>query len=650
MAKFKFKIDGIIEWMTDEGVHLKPGEKYQFKATLEGEGANLSELTIKDAEIKHQEEEKVLPIEVPLAATVIPLAVDTLPERTQTRWTSEHVTLEQYGGMGYYKLIESGLIYKGRLIESTEPIFSDEDLGKSFCGLFAHQNPVLPEKDEFFPGVVGSRYALITEVIDSKKIRVNFEFNSQSDKGYVFFDNSMAYKSALHAAKFSLSKTLELQDGKTYVVPEFSGIDIGNDLFLISKSGANLKIGFEDYFPWSDQKTKNQSGHLFNFGGNSVTIGIHHVNFLPPHRRISSAQLFFTSLFKSSPDKNQKARIVVVDMDTTLEVNGKDPRYNQFGFGYGFMYSSEAGNYVIGKNIKHRGPGFMDFKANFGGGLFAVFENIETNFENEQAFASSKVKVKGKLENNVFTLTSGHTIFQIYTYDFGGGNVAHLLHLGRFTFLIDGKDAVLGATQFRVRPFAAGLTKLRVRDAQSVYAKAVELHAGDILKSNGQSYTVIEKTRTYVTEWMEGDENQRYAMCLKLDKPLPVNSGFIDFEVESVGQSLNDGKEIDAYLIYKGNSEFRTYPTTKFEDREVLGSDPVGHLSYNHKEITLWANNFKHKGFYRQSLSRVGKSNGYTLINCEGFAGQFGPDEPVKNSGEMPEEAKKLIDKIEAME
>ncbi len=648
MAKFKFKIDGEIEWLSDQEIILKPGERYRLKATVEGDGNKSSDLTLKDVELKSKKEEP-LPQPEGIAASVGSVTLVKHEQKESQSWSSSHATLEQFGGSGYYKLIESGLAYKGNIVESNISIFSNDDLGKTFCGLFAHQNPLQPDKDAYFPGVIGSRYALITEVLDSKRIKLNFEFNSQSDKGYVFFDNSLAFSAAISAAKKSESRTLELQDGKTYVVPEFSGIDLDNDFYLISKSGASLKLGIEDYFQWASERTKNQSGFLFNIGGNSLTLGLYNVNFLPPHRRLSCAQLFFTSLFRSTPNKNQKARIAVINMDSTKEVNRIDPRYNQFGFGYGFMYSSEAGNIVVGKNIKHRGPGFMDFKANFGGGLYAVFENVETNFENEELYATPKVKVKGKLENNVFTITSGHTVFQIYTYDFGSGNVAHLLHIGRFTFMIDGKDAIINATQFKVRPFVEHKAFLKVRDKQSVYSKKVELHAGDILKLNGQSFKVVEKTRTYVTEWMEGDKDTQYAMCLKLDKELPVESGFLEFEVESVGKSLNDGKEVDAYLIYKANKEFRTYPHTKFEDREVLASDPVGHLSYNHKEITLWAKNFKHKGFYRQSLSRVGKSNGYTLIDCEGFGGQFAPDEVVKNSGAMPDEAQLLIAKVESI-
>lgn len=649
MSKFKLKIDGVIEWLSEQEIILKPGEKYHLKAILEGNGEKLGDLTLREVDLALKEDQKSFSGIESTAATVAPVTLVSGNEPASKSWTSNYVTLEQYGGQGYYKLIESGLVYKGNLIESSEPVFTNEDLGKSFCGLFAHHNPLQPDKDNYFPGVQGSRYALITDVIDSKRIKVNFEFNAQSDKGYIFFDNSFAFKSAVNAAKISLDRTLELQDGKTYVIPEYTSVNLLGDFYLISKKGANLKIGLEDYFQWAEEYVKNQGGHLFDFGGNSLTIGIYNVHFLPPHRRVSAAQLFFTSLFKSSPNKSQRARIAVINMDSTKEVNGRDPRYNQLGFGFGFIYSSEEGNYVVGKNLKHRGPGFMDFKANFGGGLYAVFDNVETDFENEEAFAAPRFKIKGRLENNVFTITSGHTIYQIYTYDFGGGNVSHILHLGRFTFIIDGNNAVINATQFKVRPYVNGTARLKVRDGQSVYAKKVELHAGDSLKFNGQTFTVVEKTRTYVTEWAQGDEDAQYAMCLKLDKPLPVNSGYLDFEVTSVGKSLNNAIEVDAYLIYKANTEFRTYINTQFGDREVLYSDPVGHLSYNHREITLWARNFNHKGFYRQSLSKVGKSNGYTLINCEGFSGQFGPEEPIKSSGDMPDEANRLISQIEGM-
>lgn len=637
MARFKFSIDGIFEWGGDEKIIFEPGSKFRVSAEVSGELDSHEKVKIDSSSIKLEKSENT---ESKNGAAV---SLISIPDN----FTSTYLTLEQFGGKPYYKLINSGLEYSGRTIRSKEPVFSMEDVGKTFCGLFAHQNPVLPEDDSFFPGIIGSRYSSVTRVIDPYQIEVSFEFNGSSEKGYIFFDNSLPFKAAIDAVKSHPTHTIELQGGCTYVIPEFEKMDLTSDFYLFAKQRTNLKIGLEDYFNISSKKNKKQSGFLFDIGGRSLTVGIVNVNFVPPFRRIPAAQVFATSLFRSIPEKSQQAKVAIINMDTTVEIKESDLRYNQVGFGFGFFYSSEKGNFIIGKNIKHRGPGFMDFKANFGGGLFAVFENIQTDFKNEESFASPRIKVKGILQDNTFTITSGQTIYQIYTYDFGAGNVAHILHLARYTFIIDGPGAVLNASKLKLRPYADGLTRLKIRDKRSVYAKNHELHAGDELILSNQSYRIIEKTRTYVTEWAEGDADVKYAMILKLDKDLPMSEGFETFEVKSIGKSLFDGKEVDAYLIYKANSEFRSYPNTNFGDREILSSNPVGHLSYNHKEITLWAKDFKHNGFYRQSLSNVGQSNGYTLINCEGFHGQFSPDSEVKNTGPMPEEARVFISELE---
>ncbi|WP_026955328.1 hypothetical protein [Algoriphagus vanfongensis] len=646
MAKLRFKFEGFFEVETNEEIVLKPGDRFKVSGVIDGQRENLDSGIVRDLELqKTNNEEKEA-----VAATI---AIGSDGEKNKkivdAPFQSRFMTLEQFGGEGYYKLISDGLRFDGDVIESNKDVFTSQDVGKSFCGLYAHQNPLQPDKDNYYPGIVGSRYALVTEYISPRQIKVNFRFNQTSGSAYIFHDNSLAYQSAVEAAKRSPHRTLELQSEKTYVIPQFSKVELTHDFFMISQTGANLKIGWEDYFSWSEQQTIKQAGFLFDFGGNSVKIGFVNVNFIPPHRRVKSAQLFYSSLFRSTPNRDQEAKIGVVNMDTTVEVDAADKNANQIGFGYGFLYSSVPGNYVIGKNIKHRGPGFMDFKANFGGGLYAVFENIQTNFKREEEFASPRVQVRGHLKDNIFTITSGHTIYQIYSYDFGEGNVCHILHLGRFTFVIDGKTAVINACQFRVRPFVDGKAKLLVKDESSVYSKDVEIHAGDTLTFGGVTSKVIEKNRTYVTEWMDGGPDRQYAMCLKLDKPLPVSSGFHEFEVRSIGESLNNGEEVDAFLIYKANYDFRTYPDSKFGDGEVLSSDPVGHLSYNHREITLWAKKFKHEGFYRQSLSGNGESHGYTMIECEGFGGQFGPNTSVNHTGDMPAKASEFIAELESM-
>ena len=260
MAKFRFKFQGILELDFPNELVLKPGDKLKVSATIEGESDDPDEITFKDAEIQPivTESLKIEPLAAGLGA--LPLSVQAVSDQVSSFWTSPHVTLESFGGLGYYKLIEEGLIFKGNEIESTTPIFNEEDLGKTFCGLFAHQNPQEPEDDTFFPGIIGSRYALITQVLDAYHIRVNFEFNGQSDKGYIFHDNSLAFRSAMNSMKYSLNRTLELQDGKTYVIPEYDKHELTRDFFLIAKNGANLKMGIEDYFQWAPEKTKKQAG------------------------------------------------------------------------------------------------------------------------------------------------------------------------------------------------------------------------------------------------------------------------------------------------------------------------------------------------------------------------------------------------------
>lgn len=79
----------------------------------------------------------------------------------------------------------------------------------------------------------------------------------------------------------------------------------------------------------------------------------------------------------------------------------------------------------------------------------------------------------------------------------------------------------------------------------------------------------------------------------------------------------------------------------------MLASNPFGVLSYNHEEISIWARNTEHNGFYRQSRSGVGKSKGYTLINCKGFEDEFVPKVPISTSGQMPDTASRFIDFLE---
>lgn len=216
---------------------MKPKEKFKVKGVIEVENCDSNEITFKEAEIQPLSKEKDQLEPLMVGAATLPFSAEATPRPLLANWDSQHVTLEKHGGMGYYKLIEEGLTYKGSLIESLKPIFDQQDLGKTFCVLFAHQNSLKPENDEFFPGFVGSRYTLIIEVLDAYRIKVSFDFNGQSNKGYVFHDNSLAFRSAMNSVKYSPTKTIELQDGKTYVIPEHEKTDLSRDFFCWQKIG-----------------------------------------------------------------------------------------------------------------------------------------------------------------------------------------------------------------------------------------------------------------------------------------------------------------------------------------------------------------------------------------------------------------------------
>ena len=43
----------------------------------------------------------------------------------------------------------------------------------------------------------------------------------------------------------------------------------------------------------------------------------------------------------------------------------------------------------------------------------------------------------------------------------------------------------------------------------------------------------------------------------------------------------------------------------------------------------------------------MGATNGYTLIDCEGFDGQFNPEVEITKSGEMPIKGKELLRELD---
>ena len=183
----------------------------------------------------------------------------------------------------------------------------------------------------------------------------------------------------------------------------------------------------------------------------------------------------------------------------------------------------------------------------------------------------------------------------------------------------------------------------------------VELQPGDIFEIEGERYHVVLKERGDYPTMPDGyrllnrgrPSQYIFANC-KLDRPLPEGEIFEITMIQSCAEYLLDEKERPAYFVYKGNSQIALTESSKFGDRQILHNPGLGHLSYNHKEIGLWARNTKHQGFYRQS-SGTGQSPGYVLINSTGFENEFNPDVEVKSEGDLPIEVTEYLIQLEQL-
>jgi hypothetical protein len=183
------------------------------------------------------------------------------------------------------------------------------------------------------------------------------------------------------------------------------------------------------------------------------------------------------------------------------------------------------------------------------------------------------------------------------------------------------------------------------------HAKPIQLQAGDrftLVGRGSEVYTVLDNDRGPYDQFnneYSGTEIYNYSRHT-LNKNLPTDLP-LAFEidmVESTSEYLLDGTNRPAYLIYKSNLYWNSTTNTRFGSANVLLSDSLGHVSYNHRQFALWADNVQHNGFYRQSsnadgtlytiadpdtgstslVSRLGRySPGYVLINSSGFQGQF---------------------------
>ena len=599
----------------------------------------------------------------------------------------------------YFKYLDQ-LTFQGTRIRSSVSVFSESDLGMEFCGLFAHDNPSVPDGDRFFPSIRGSRYAKITQVLSSTVIVTDFEFNASSPYGYIFRDNSKVFYEKLRTGG-----RVELPEG-VIVIKDLMTTQLYKDTYLIgSPKGSSLMFGIEDYFRYTSDRTYQFDSVLFDFGDRSLNFSSINVNFLPPCRIIKCTESYFPRLFTNTRKTNQKLRVAVINCDATL--NQRNPLCNSFGFGIGYIYDSDNLFYL--KNFKNRGGSFTDFKVPDGGKLWLVLDNVQLDFEDKKDFQStyflSKIKFtkeRKELPNHpaypeyvAETTDSSFFYFNNQFYARGWNNRLNMIHIDRFVFLLPSAQYFKNIHD----PLFGGIGRWQISDLftqtmngsqvmmfdiprvgqkywvqksghdtirtfvnwcqiqnKSVHevsvpdnGQPVELQPGDILEIQGENYKIVMKERGEYPAMPGGyqdfnskEESQYIFSNCKLDRPLPAGEIFEVLVKKSCSEYLLDGKEYNAYYMYKGNSQIALTEDSKFGGDQILYTAGMGHLSYNHKEIGLWAKDTVHKGFYRQSSGK-GESPGYTLINCTGFENEFNPDVPIKDSGEIPQELKDYL-------
>jgi hypothetical protein len=423
-------------------------------------------------------------------------------------------------------------------------------------------------------------------------------------------------------------------------------VEINRKLTIKGINDATIEFGIPYFDVHGDVK---QDWNLITLG-NGAEVKIEGVNLCLSPQRFGLVS-YLPNIFKSLPDHSHTWTALVKDCDTTK-------LGNRGGMGLGLLYGSASGNYIGAINFKHVGNGFLDAKANIGGQtngiLYVVLDNVITDGTVEEVLNTYKVKVRGKFEPELFTITSDNSVKQIYNHFYNtdnADNFAHILHVDRFTFMLD-DNCDINDKQFKLRKNASGLTNVVVRkhwdagkqrNLTRIYTIGVEGHAGDTFILNNTTYKVLEKGKDENDIWTNNHRPKEskisYTPYLQIDEDIPVG----EYQVQWTSSFNLFGIEQDVWMLHKDSRYgFRTYENSIFEAYEVMRGDSIGHNMYNHRNISLWAKDTVQKGFYRQT-DQGGKCLGYNMINCNGFKDQFNPPVQVTTDKPIPERIKNLL-------
>ncbi|NVK48712.1 MAG: hypothetical protein HWE09_03010 [Cyclobacteriaceae bacterium] len=464
-----------------------------------------------------------------------------------------------------------------------------------------------------------------------------------------------------------------LQDGKKYRIKEYSRQKIEKDLFILALNKAELVFGVDYYNQWDRNTSLPQDRYIFDLAKWNSRIGLVNVD-VTSAVTIEEVQPFYRCLFTNSVEKGQTGSIALINSKTNME--------------FGLLYSGgdDTPLTIIQKDIDFKGIIWQELKANNGGGLLVVMDHCRLEQIDPPVYFEKNLR----FSKNTVTLDEG-SFFQLENMFQGFGNSSNIIFVDGMTFLLPpvtfflnyhnryNQDSIKEAnhdsyhlihqipkagekflmsrsytTSGEIKPDmirnVINWEKLGINSKKNLVR---ELQAGDRLLIHGEEYTIKVKDRlvgnAFASEYRFNHQDSYYSAEFKLDRPLPESLPMI-VEVEvlnSLGEKLLDGEPRMGFIIFKYNKNWQTNTEIDHGLDYMLASNPFGVLSYNHEEISIWARNTEHNGFYRQSRSGVGESKGYTLINCKGFEDEFAPKIPISTSGPMPEDAAQFIDFLE---
>ncbi len=468
---------------------------------------------------------------------------------------------------------------------------------------------------------------------------------------------------------------IKLQKGKKYRIKEYLTQKLTKDLFIISEGDSELCFGIDNYDQWNADPTIAQAKYVFDLDNWNAKVGIVNVD-VKAAKVIPEVQPFYRCIFRNTPSKNQSGMIALINSKTDME--------------FGLIYSGgqDEDLILIQKNVNFKGVMWQELKANNGGGLHLIMDRCTLEqwdppvyYQKELLFTKNQVSIRQGSFNQIENIFQGagnssnivfcegmtfilppYTFIRNYHNRFNSDNIektnygsSHYIH----TIPVKGEKFLVSRSYYPDGTFIPEMIRNVINwektdlnpEPNTVHA----MQAGDKLKINGEVYLIKVKDRVngvaFCSEYKYNGQDSYYSEEFKLDRPLPHDLPMV-FQVEVVeskGEKLLDGKQRSGYIIFKYNKHWQTNVDVDHGLEYMFTSNPFGVLSYNHVEISIWANKTKHQGFYRQSRSGVGESKGYTLIECEGFSDQFDPGIPIQTEGVMKPKAVGFINFLESL-